>query len=116
MSKQFVLLKVDKFIEENNLTNFSVYGDFNFSFRKEIHKSKAMRFKQFMNKYSLFDLDEKLNKHVDFTWFGTGDRGRQTSKIDFFMTNLTCFSDIRYKFFSYSDHKIVSVTFKKQFI
>jgi hypothetical protein len=111
-----VLNKVELFLEINQITQFCIYGDCNFSFDKELHRSRALKFKKFMQKFQLFDLDEKLNSTTDFTWYGAGQRSGQTSKIDHFFTNINCFTGINYKFFSASDHKILTVSHKKAFI
>lgn len=56
-----VLNKVELFLEINQITQFCIYGDCNFSFDKELHRSRALKFKKFMQKFQLFDLDVKLN-------------------------------------------------------
>ena len=111
-----VLNDIEKFIVDNNLVNFCVFGDFNISFSSPNHLTKAKRLQKLLDKFNLFDLAEKLNCNNSATWFAMRNDSLHSSKIDHFFCNFNGFNRMRFEHNSFSDHMHATISFKKQFI
>ena len=111
-----VLSEIKKFIENNNLSNFCMYGDFNISFESPHHTTKAKHLQKFLNKFNLFDLADKLGSNHAYTWSAIRNTKLHTSKIDHFFVNFDGFTSISFEHNSFSDHMHGTVSFKKPYI
>ena len=110
------LSQIDTFIQNKNLSEFHMFGDYNIDFASKQHAPKAKVLCSFLQKYNLFDLSEKLNNVPKFTWQGLGARFKSKSRIDHFFSNKDFFSSIDYNFNSFSDHLDITVSYKKAYI
>ena len=111
-----ILSEIENFIELNNIRNFVFIGDMNIDFAKYEHRRKASTLYTFLMKYQLYNLAVHLNKMPDFTWVGRGKRAISRSNIDHCYMNFKLFNKISFNFNSFSDHKTLTVGFKKDFI
>lgn len=111
-----VLKNIENFLEKANIVSFCIYGDFNIDFCSKGHLTKAKKLLNFLEKFNLFDLTEKLNCKPDFTWHALRNGKLHTSSIDHFFTNMQYFSSIKFQNNSFSDHKHAVIAAKKPFI
>ena len=111
-----VLQNIENFLERENIVSFCIYGDFNIDFCSKSHLTKAKKLLNFLEKFNLFDLTEKLNCKPDFTWHALRNGKLHTSSIDHFFTNMPDFSSIKFQHNSFSDHKHAVIASKKPFI
>ena len=109
-----IIKQIEQFILNKNITNFSFFGDFNLHLNANNAKTKYLL--SFLDKYNLFDLRERLNVNIDYTWRGRKKRANSKSIIDFFFTNHKQFTKMKFCHTSFSDHKSVSICTKKQFM
>ena len=112
---EIMLQKISIFIRDHNLTEFSFLGDFNIDFNKVKHFSKAKLLHNFLAKYNMYNLANRLSVNPNFTWIGSGKRFRSKSSLDYFFCNFDYFNCIEFKFNSYSDHKSVTIGRKEKF-
>lgn len=111
-----VLKDIDEFIIKRKIKNFTLIGDTNIDFSKITHRSKAKAFLKLSEKNNLFNLADKLNCNVEYSWRGRGERWESKSLLDHCFTNIQEFSYIDYKYNSFSDHKSLSVSIKEKFV
>ena len=111
-----VLSEIEKFIVNNNISNFCIYGDFNISFDSPHHSCKAKRLQKFLSKFNLFDLADKLGSNHAYTWSTIRNKKLHTSNIDHFFVNFDGFTSIRFEHNSFSDHMHATVSFKKPYV
>lgn len=111
-----IMQEIDSFIETNNITKFSFFGDTNCDFKQPKHFSNALIISAFFEKYNLYNLAEKLNVDPGYTWRGRGGRMNSKSLIDHFFTNSDCFNKIEFSHSSFSDHKHIKVSNKQKYV
>ena len=110
-----ILKKVSSFLDRNNITNFSMFGDTNCDFNQKRHNSRNILIQTFLEKYNMHDLATKLNIEPGYTWRGTKQRINSYSYIDHFYTNMDFFNFIEFSYNSFSDHKSMRIGNKKKF-
>ena len=111
-----VLNEIEIFIQNNNLLNYCLFGDFNIDFNSTNHPTKAKRLKRLLDKCNMFDLAEKLNYNHKATWHALRNNKLHYSKIDHFYCNFDGFNTIKFEYNSFSDHMHGTVSFKKAVI
>ena len=110
-----MLRKISIFIQDHNLTEFSFLGDLNVDFNKVEHYSRAKLLDNFLTKYNMYNLANKVGVNPGFTWIGSGQRFRSKSSLDYFFCNFEYFNYIEFNFNSFSDHKSVTIGRKEKF-
>lgn len=111
-----IIEKIDAFLYENDITDFCIFGDFNIDFQSVQHQNKAIILNAFLLKHNLIDVALKLNSQQQWTWRGRGERINSKSTLDYFFCNFGTFNNIKFNLNSFSDHKDVTVSYRKQFI
>ena len=110
-----IFKKVSSFLDRNNITNFSIFGDTNCDFNKKQHNSRNTIVQSFLEKYNMHSLADKLNIKPEYTWRGAKQRIHSKSYIDHFYTNLDFFNFIEFSHNSFSDHKSMRIANKKKY-